>query len=62
MDDLLVLLGTRAEHLDQLVNGSGGNEGANDPPPFWGPSTPSLSSNRILTTFEFQFEVKPFSV
>ena len=36
VDDLLVLLGTRAEHLDQLVNGSGGNEGANDPPSLLG--------------------------
>jgi len=33
VDDLLVLLRPRPEHLYQLVDGSGGDEGADDPPP-----------------------------
>merc|ERR1719273_2263160 len=33
VDDLLVLLRPRPKHLDQLVDGSGGDESADNPPP-----------------------------
>ena len=53
VDDLLVLLRPRPEHLDQLVDGSGGDERADDPPPLlW-----TLCSFTVLQSHPHNLEV-----
>ena len=53
VDDLLVLFGPAAEHLDELVNGSGGDERAHDPPPLlW-----SLGSFTVLQSHPHNLQV-----
>ena len=58
VDNFLVLLGARSKHLDQLVDGGGGDEGAHDPPPL----LRTLCSFAVLQPHPHNLEGKQFQV